>query len=201
MCYRIILIRIFWVTIYVARSTKRNNSQEYNWNQLVRNSNKTHRGSALFLAEKSINFSLSLSLSFSLPLFSLRRGARYSLFDKSTSISSLREHQLQDSSRDINLLSRRNVISRAIDTLVAETSNTKTIAGSSLINKKEKKREKKECMFKQLLAAIRRYVWRLAKRNLLSRIWGVPDSESYFFSTTDCLIIFKLISSYEHIET
>lgn len=111
---------------------------------------KSCRGSACFArrkVDKLLSFScplglsipyLSLSFSSSVRLFSLRRGARYPLFDKSTSISSLREHQLQDSSRDINLLSGRNVISRAIDTLVAPASNTKTIAPAlfSLINKK-----------------------------------------------------------------
>jgi len=131
----------------------------------------------------------------------LRRGARYSLFDKSTSISSLREHQLQDSSRDINLLSGRNVISRAIDTLVAEASNTKTIVGSSLINEKEKKRagEERERVYVQ--AAFGSNKVRMTSReacNLLSRIRGVLDPESYFFPTADSLIISKSISPYEH---
>lgn len=126
---------------------------------------------------------------FSLPLFSLHRGARYSLFDKSTSISSLREHQLQDSSWDINLLSRRNVISRAIDTLVANTNNTKTIAGSSLIKKKEGKRVRVQAAFGSNTKV------RMMSReacNLLSKDARRSRSQPYFLSTTDCWIIFSM---------
>lgn len=122
---------------------------------------------------------------FSLPLFPLRRGARYSLFDKSTSISSLREHQLQDSSWDINLLSGRNVISQAIDTLVADTNNTKTIAGSSLIKKKKGERVCVQAAFGSN-AKVR--IWRLVKHVIYyQRIRAVPDFNRTFFQLYELL--------------
>lgn len=121
-----------------------------------------------------------LSFSFSVRLSSLRRGARYPLFDKSTSISSLREHQLQDSSRDINLLSGRNVISRAIDTLVARASNTKTIAGSLFVNKQKKGEKSVQAAFGSNTKV---RMTSHEARNLLSRIEGVPESTVRFFPT------------------